>query len=289
MGSGDRGPQGHHDSAFQDAGGWLHGHALFSAAAIAALLLLSVAGASAALLLYQRTSPPYAALNTQTPIATHASNTSARVQPTPSCGTATTPACPTPGPDWIPIASDTPQAVLDAAKKSVLFNVDRSGDGDYAKFSGVGTPQKVVEYRIAGWYTTDQPLSQFYAIPLLDSSGNTIAVAQALLNPAHTAINVQAIVGAGPVPNGAVDLVSRDAAISDVQAQRRIGLRAGASAQLVFIPSDPAIIYPPAIPLKGGGPSYPVWRVPGADGQDYIVGEDGRVFSIADLEAMTHQ
>lgn len=286
MGNDDGERQRKWGRAPQHAGRWLRRHALYIVAAVAGVLMLSVAGTSAALLLYQRTSPPYEILNPATPLATSPT----RIVATPSCGTSTTPACPTPGPDWIPIASDTPQAVLAAAKQSTLFTVDRSGDGDYFNLSHIGMPQLISEYRVAGWYTTELPLSQYYAIPVLDDSGTTVAVAMALLNSAHTAIFVGAINGVDPVPNGAVCPVSRAAAIADVQAQRRTGLRPGATAQLVYIPSDPAIIYRPTTPLaSGASPADPVWRVPGANGQDYVVGTDGHVFSIADLEAMAHR
>jgi hypothetical protein len=258
---------------------WLRRHALYVFAAVAGALMLGFTGVSAAILLHQ---PPARAYLIDTPTPTLPVAPTA----TPRCGTSTTPACPTPPPEWIPLAAQTPQAVLAAVRESGLFNVDRSGNGDYFDVSRLGTPQLVEEYRVPGWYTNHTPLGEFYAIPVLDTSGTTtIAVAQALLNP-RTRPSTPRRSSARAVPGGVVNLVSRQAAIADVQAQQHTGLRAGASARLVYIPSDPTIIYRPGIALIGGSPSNPAWLVPGTDGQDHIVGEDGHVFTLTQLEAM---
>jgi hypothetical protein len=186
-------------------------------------------------------------------------------------------------PHWITLRSQAPADILAAVRQSALFTVDRSGTGDYLKdVSHLSAPQLVTELRL----TPTSPGVDSYVVPIRDRAGTTMGVAVAWLNPAHSAVYVGYIRSYDtPQPAWPGALPRADQAQAAVGAQRHTSLRAHAQAQLVYFPFDFAGQQAGRVHWNAGGqgPDTPVWLVPGADGQNYIVGTDGHAYTIDEL------
>lgn len=183
---------------------------------------------------------------------------------------------------WIKLSSQSPGAIIAAARKTSLFNVNRSGDGDYLKdLSHLETPVLVRAAHGAG--------PDFYVIPIDDASGQMVGAAELTLNPAHTAVQLMAIITyTSARPHGQLARMSVSAAVADVASQQRVALRAGAQPQLVYLPIDGSALETGQITWNGGGmyPGDPVWLIPGADGQDHVVGTNGHAYNLRDVPLM---
>ena len=188
--------------------------------------------------------------------------------------------------DWIHLSSKSPSAIIAAARKSALFRVNRSGNGDYLKdLSHLENPVFVRALRRPGSVV----MPDYYVIPIDDVSGKAVAAAELELNKSHTAIQVVAIITyASPRPHGQLAHVSMATAITDVSRQQHTRIKVGASATLVYFPVDATLLETGQIVWKSGGisPSDPIWLIPGADGQDHVVGTDGRAYMENDLPIM---
>ncbi|WIG59930.1 MAG: hypothetical protein OJF49_002678 [Ktedonobacterales bacterium] len=199
-----------------------------------------------------------------------------------TCGTAGLPACPTTA-RWITLKSHSPADIIAAARQSPLFNVDRSGGGDYIKdLSHLGPPLFVRCLVSSGKYA----MPNFYVIPVNDTSGATIGAAELELNPNSTAILVQAIVTyTKPHPHNVIARMSAQDATAAVMAQHHTSLRASAQPQLVYFPVNAYAQQTGKIVWVSGGEyaGDPVWLVPGADGKDHVVGVDGHVYYTSQL------
>lgn len=206
---------------------------------------------------------------------------------TPTCGAPGLAACPTSS-RWISLNSESPADIIAAARKSPLFNVDRSGNGDYVKdLSHLGTPVLVHALHAPNGIV----LPDCYVIPVHDGSGATMAAAELELNPAHSAILVMAIVTYTKAhPHDTIPRMGQGAALSAVATQHHTSLRAGAQPELVYFPVDALAQATGKIVWVSGGeyPGDPIWLVPGADGQDHIVGADGHVYFLKDLPIAAH-
>ncbi|HEV8191160.1 MAG TPA: hypothetical protein VGP82_06710 [Ktedonobacterales bacterium] len=182
-------------------------------------------------------------------------------------------------PEWIPLTSSAPAAVLAAIKQSTLFNLNCPPGGDCQQdLTHLGTPTLVTELRTP----TTTRATDFYIMPILDAAGDVTAVAAAELNAAHTALQVAGISGNGPRwPN----LVTAAGAIAVVQAQHHTGLRSGTHPHLVWMPFDTSALETGRIVWSAGGkgPQDPVWLVPGTDGNDHVVGTDGRAYYLRQI------
>lgn len=199
-----------------------------------------------------------------------------------TCGAPEQAACPS-SPRWIPLKSQSVADIIAAARKSPLFNVDRSGNGDYVKdLSHLGTPVLVRALHAPSGIV----LPDCYVIPVQDSGGATIAAAELELNPTYSAILVMAIVTyTYPRPHNIIPRMSAAAALSVVAAQHHTSLRASAQPELVYFPVNAYAQATGKIVWVSGGeyPADPIWLIPGADGQDHIVGADGRAYYLKDL------
>jgi hypothetical protein len=184
---------------------------------------------------------------------------------------------------WIPIQSEAPAEIIAAARKSQLFNLNCPPGGDCVQDLGhLGTPAYV---HVIGAPRSDS-LPDLYLIPILDPNADTLGVAEAALNPAHTAIQVGDITTyATPLPKGAVAKIKAADAIAAVSAQRHAQSAAGKKPELVYFPIDYTAWTTGKITWNAGGqfPYDPIWLIHGADGQDYIVGTDGHVYTPKDL------
>lgn len=187
---------------------------------------------------------------------------------------------------WIRLNAKTPGAIIAAARKSSLFNVNRSGNGDYLKdISHLETPVFVRATRAAG----SAPMPDYYVIPIDDASGKMVGAAELALNPTATAVHVTSIVTfTHPHSHGHLAQMSAATAVTDVASQQHIAMRSGAQPQLVYIPIDASLLETGQITWNGGGmyPADPVWLIPGADGKDHVVGTNGRAYFVAALPIM---
>lgn len=185
-----------------------------------------------------------------------------------------------PSGDWIPLRSTAAADVLAAARQSSLFQQNLAGGGDHVSdLSRLGSPVLVRALQPAGAVAGQYP--DFYVVPILNASGAATDAAELELNPAHTAINVIAIVTYGqPHAHGAIARQTASAAVAAVGAQQHSALRPGAAARLVYFPADAAAQETGQVTWTGGGefPADPIWLVPGADGRDHLVGIDGRTY-----------
>jgi hypothetical protein len=215
----------------------------------------------------------------------HGTGTNPNATPTlirPSCGTSTTPACPGAQPDWIPLTADTPQAVLAAWRQSSLYaaaqssNATGRGDAQY-DISRPETPVFVRELHAPGSVN----LPDVWVIPFDTADGMIGYAVVCNINASHTAIEVASISGIGtPRPHGQLARVTENVAVSSVEAQSHTELRPGAQPYLVTMAIDANQLQTGQIVWKAGGlwPGDPLWLVPGADGRDRVLGDDGEVY-----------
>jgi hypothetical protein len=185
------------------------------------------------------------------------------------------------------LASQSQADIIAAARKSTLFKVDRSGNGDFVKdLSRLGTAQLVQALHVAGKASA----SDYYDIPIHDSSGANIAVAQLQLDSAHSSIIVAAITTyAQPLPHDTLTKMSATQAVSAVQAKSGVSLLQGQQPRLVYFPGDHVAQATGKITWVAGGemPYDPIWAVPGADGKDHVVGTDGQVYTTDQLPLLS--
>lgn len=187
--------------------------------------------------------------------------------------------------DWIPLRSSAPADILAAARQSSLFQQDQGGNGDHVSdLSRLGAPVLVRALQPAGAPAGQYP--DFYVVPILNASGAATDAAELELNPAHTAIQVIAIVTYGqPRAHGAITRLPESAAIAAVRTQQHVAPRPDVGPRLVYFPADAAAQETGHVTWTGGGefPADPIWLVPGADGRDHVVGVDGRTYSLTQL------
>jgi hypothetical protein len=192
---------------------------------------------------------------------------------------------------WIPLTGQSAAAVLAAVRQSPFFQMFTSAPpaGDcYTDLSHLDAPVLVLSYgatKEGG--SVNAP--DFYEIPVRSSGGQVDSVISAELNRTHTAIYVGILSGVAPTPTWPGHLVNASTAIQIVQVQRHTGLRPGTQAHLIFLAAFNTAAFekgPNPLPpwtAGGGGPSAPIWLVPGADGHDYFVGMDAQSYTLAEL------
>jgi hypothetical protein len=187
---------------------------------------------------------------------------------------------------WIPLSSNSSSAIIAAARQSTLFNVNRKGKGDFLKdLSHLEAPVLVRALQTPGSVV----MPDYYIIPIDNAAGKMVGAAELELNASHTSIQVTSIVTyTSAHTHGQVSHIAKSAALKDLSSQRRVALRSGAQPQLVYIPIDAAALETGAVAWNGGGtsPTDPVWLIPGADGQNHIVGADGHAYEMSSVPVM---
>lgn len=187
--------------------------------------------------------------------------------------------------DWIILRSTLPTDIIAATRRSELFNEHGSVTGDHvSNLSRLGTPIFVRALQPPGAAAGEYP--DFHVLPILDNKGAVTDAAELELNPTHTAIHVIAIVTyAQPHAQGVVPRLSPAAAQAALSTQHHMALRSGTTPTLVYFPADATAQETGQASWSGGGafPADPIWLTPGADGREYVVGTDGRVYDIAQL------
>ena len=191
------------------------------------------------------------------------------------------------GNGWIPLHSQAPGDIIAAARQSALFHESRADAGDHMRdLSRLGRPVYVQALRPTGVTAADVP--DFYILPILSQAGAATDAAELALNPAHTAIQVIAIVTyTAPRPDGAVAALQADQAVHAVATQRQEAAQAIKQPSLVYFPMDPAWqtsqTGQPAWTAGGALPADPIWLTTATDGNQYLVGNDGRLYTMNQL------
>ena len=200
------------------------------------------------------------------------------------CGAPTTPACP-PIQNWIPLSADTPGAVLTAWTQSDLYaavqqsNKTGRGDAQY-DISHPDTPVFVRELHLPGI----DIIGDSYVIPLDLPDGSIWGVVITYVNDTHTAIRISTIGSIGVVlPHNTLCRTSEAQAVQAVQAQHGVSVRAGTKPYLVFFPVPNELLNSGQWKAGGSGPANPLWLIPGTDGRDHIMGNDGKVYYTSQL------
>jgi hypothetical protein len=126
---------------------------------------------------------------------------------------------------WIPIQSEAQANIIAAARKSQVFNLNCPPGADCVQdLSRLGTPAYL---HVIGAPRIDH-LPDLYLIPILDPNGDTLGVAEAALNPSHTARSVVDLVTyAAPLPKGTVAKTMASDAIAALNAQHHTQPAAG--------------------------------------------------------------
>ncbi len=203
---------------------------------------------------------------------------SAQAQPSATATNAGTTSASLP-PGWIPLRSQAPADIIAAARQSPLFQVNRSGNGDYlTDLSHLGTPVLVQGYPPTSGVT----LPDYDIIPVLDAaSGSSVGAVVAELNATHTALHVQSIdTYAIPRAHGAIAQIALPRALSALASQAHTQPLSAMPPRLVYLNINPQGIDQGTLNWTGGGilPDDPVWLIAGADGQQHIIGTDGHAY-----------
>ena len=187
--------------------------------------------------------------------------------------------------DWIPLRSTSARDIVAAARKSQLFLQRSNGSGDHVtNLAHLGTPILVTALQPPGANAGTYP--DFYVLPILDNKGMVTDAAELQLNAKHSAIHVIAIVTySQPHAQGAIQRVTPTAAQGAVRSQRHVTIQTDAAPTLIYFPGDPISQETGQVVWTGGGefPADPIWLVRGADGSEYVVGTDGKVYDISQL------
>ena len=187
--------------------------------------------------------------------------------------------------DWIPLRSLSPHDVIAAARRSELFNERSNPSGDHVtNFAHLGVPVLVTALQPVGASAGAYP--DFLVLPILDNKGTVTDAAELQLDAQHTAIHVVAIVTyAEPRAQGVSPNVTLATAQAAVRAQRHVTIQADAAPTLIYFPGDPFTQETGQVVWTAGGefPADPIWLVHGADGKDYVVGNDGKAYGINEL------
>ncbi len=189
------------------------------------------------------------------------------------------------GNGWIAITSDSSDAIIAAAHKTTLFNVNRSNGGDYLDISHLENPVLVRALHSAD----SASMPDYYVIPIDDATGAMVGAAELALNPDHTAIQLTSIITySSPRPHGQLSQVEMATAETNLSNQSHIAPRSGAQPQLIYVPIDATALEVGEVTWNGGGlyPADPIWLIPGADGRDHVVGADGHVYDVSSVPLM---
>jgi hypothetical protein len=195
-------------------------------------------------------------------------------------------------PEWVNLPSTAPADVTSAARSTQLYQeIVASAQTQLGKaLAGgtLGTPVLVHAYHPAPGMT------DVWVVPVLDGSSGSQQVV-ALLDFAYDAPNhrIRATSFAGPFVPGDPEYeqpfprYTTSQAMSHFASARVATIAPTAQPELVYFPADLDKISGTnaTIHWTGGGQfaDLAVWRIPAANGQDYLVGMDGRVYADSEL------
>jgi hypothetical protein len=194
-------------------------------------------------------------------------------------------------PQWVTVPSGSPAAVAAAARQTHMYQevaaAAKTELGKTLDNGALGTPMLVHAYR------PTPGMTDVWVVPVLDHAGSQSVVA--LLDFAYDTANqrLRPLSFAGPFVAGDPEYGQAFPRYSASQAAERFASAhlaqpaPGSEPKLVYFPADlDKITGPhPAVHWTGGGQfaDQAIWRIAGANGQDYFVGTDGNVYTASQL------
>jgi hypothetical protein len=215
--------------------------------------------------------------HTLTVTATASAATNGAVQVT--CGVRGVPACATPDPGWIPLSAQTPAAVVAAMKQTWIFQIDLNDGGDHVQdLSHLGTP-----FLVRGLARSGRTVPDYYVLPIMDAHSYVTDVGMFELKPDHSALRFSAISGF----DGRYPIVrqTEKGAITALWQQHHMALKQNTRPYLIYLVIDAASLETGQVTWNAGGlgPTIPLWLLQGADGKNYVFGNDGKIYSQSEI------
>ena len=195
------------------------------------------------------------------------------------------------GPRWVALASTSPAAVLSAVRATRnfqdIYNAPQTLLGQALHQGTLGTPVLVHAYH------PTPGMTDVWVIPVLEANApgsHIVALLDFAYDSAHQQIHPLTFAGpfvptdpeyGQPFPR----VTPAHAAALVAGARPQAGVP-GVQPQLVYFPANQdAISGPHATAWSGGGqfPDLAIWLMPGAGGNDYLAGLDGKVYTASQL------
>lgn len=198
------------------------------------------------------------------------------------------------GPQWVTLSSTSPAAIQQAARSTRDFQDVLSSSqtllGQALRNGTLGTPVLIHAYR------PSPGMTDVWVIPVLEAAAPGAHIV-ALLDFAYDSRHhrIRPLTFAGPFVPTDPEYGQPFPRLSSTQATavltqgRRLVLAAGAQPELVYFPANLDAINgtnaSATVKWSGGGqfPDLAIWRLPAADGHDYLVGVDGQVYTASQL------
>lgn len=151
-----------------------------------------------------------------------------------------------------------------------------------------GTP--VLAHPIRMHTGTDFSDCPHWLLPEFDAAGHLVAMVDYVYDDSHKLARFSAaglIFPNDPRFSNPFPYLSAEQAIALLKRARGVDTLRQPAPELVFLPIDLGLPekHGPAWGWQGGGaiPSDPIWLLAGADGRDYFIGADERVYTLHDL------
>ena len=205
----------------------------------------------------------------------------AQANASPPQGNATT----TPHPSWVGLKSTQPDDIRAAARATTTFqNVVPSQTplGTALRTGTLGTPVLVHAYR------PTPGMLDAWVIPLLQGAdAHVVALLDFAYDKGQQRLHATAFAGpfapGDPAYGQPFPRVAMQAALGQAQSKRNIIQMAGTEPQLIYFPIDLDKTTGPhaSVHWTGGGQfaDTAIWLLRGTDGKDYLVGNDGQVYT----------
>ena len=200
------------------------------------------------------------------------------------CGNAGQAACPPIDPGWFSALADTPAAIASTIARSNVFNSMR----DQYRYTSLDVPALVhamFAHTGISYYDNDH-----WVVSVLNTSGQRCGIFDFIydrVNHRMAFSSYGVITPTDPHAKLAFPYTSSATASSLLRRQRNLAIMPNSQAELVFFPINPSFrnLNSPTHLWSGGGdsPMNPIWLLKGANGQDYFVGVDQRVYVQTDL------
>ena len=200
------------------------------------------------------------------------------------CGNAGQASCAPADPGWFTVTSESPTAVTSAIASSRNF---ASMQGQFG-YVALDTPALVHAYDAHtgnSYYDDDH-----WVVSVRNASGMRCGIFDFVYDRPHQRMRFSSygvITPLDPHARLAFPYTSSPVAVTKLEGQRRLGVKAETQPELIFFPIDPnfSVLTSPVHKWAGGGNSAmnPMWHMVGSDGQDYFVGADLNVHGQKDL------
>lgn len=200
------------------------------------------------------------------------------------CGNAGQAACPAPQPNWFSITSTSPTSIAAAIAGSIDY---RSMQGQYG-YVALDTPALVHAYDAhtgIAYYDSDH-----WVVSVRNAAGLRCGLFDFVYDRANQRLRFSSfgvITPVDPHSKQSFPYISESTALTVLNGERKMGVKAGTQPELIFFPIDPS--YPnlssPVHKWAGGGnsPMLPMWYVVGADGNSYFIGTDMHTHTFSQL------